>query len=395
MPARTPSPARLGLLWFGIQAVWGGVLAISLQARSSQLGGAHALATYGAIATGGAIVAGMTQLAIGPLADRRRARGSRRTEFYFAGVGVAVVALAAFYTAATFAQLIGAFVLLQFGMNVAIGPYQSVIPDYIAPQRTGTASSWMAALQSLGNAAGAILASSVADLRVVAAGLGAILVATAIGTSAHVRRLPLRTVAAARMKITRTFMDLFLSRALIYVGFYTLLGYLYFYVASLGGIVGDAAAATGPLLVIFLMAGTVGAAFGARPADRFDRRAVVTAAGAGFIAGLCTFVIGHDALALYAAVTIAGAAWGVFLSADWALGCALLPREALATAFGIWNLALIGPQIVAPALTSAVLIAFHALESSGAPRVAFALAAIEVAAGIAWIWRLPATNVRV
>jgi len=74
------------------------------------------------------------------------------------------------------------------------------------------------------------------------------------------------------------------------------------------------------------------------------------------------------------------------------LGCVFLPRNALATAMGIWNLALLIPQIIAPSLATAALVALNALHSPNAPRVAFVLACVEVAAGIAWLRRLPASR---
>ncbi|MBV8372498.1 MAG: hypothetical protein JOY69_04495, partial [Candidatus Eremiobacteraeota bacterium] len=82
MRARTPNPLRLGLFWLGIQAVWGALLGISLQARTIELvGGAGAMLAYGRLATLGAIVAALVQVAVGPVSDARRRRGSRRLEF--------------------------------------------------------------------------------------------------------------------------------------------------------------------------------------------------------------------------------------------------------------------------------------------------------------------------
>lgn len=386
-----PKPSQLGLFWLGIQAVWGALLGISLQARSTQLGGAHALAVYGTIATVGALVAAVVQIVVGPLADRRRTRGSRRIEFYVAGTAIAAAALLWFYLAPSFAQLIGAFMLLQLGMNVATGPYQAVIPDYVAPERAGTASAWMAALQSLGNAVGVLVAALVEDLRVVAAVLGAVLIATCAGSVAHVRTLLLRPVIAQPLRFTRAFADLFVSRALIYVGFYTLLGYLFFYVASTQPAATQAQvrALSGVLFLLFLVAGAIGAVAGARPSNRFDRRAVVTVAAVCFIAGLGVFLLGRGTFELYVAAAVAGGAWGAFLTADWALGCAILPKSALATAMGVWNLALILPQIIAPSLTTALLSLLRVLNAASASHFAFVFAMCEVCAGMLWVWRLP------
>lgn len=388
-----PKPALLGLFWLGIQMVWGALLGVSLQARSSALEPHRALAAYGALAVVGAATAAVTQIVAGVASDRRRTRGSRRVEFYAAGVAIAVCALLWFYLAPSFAQLIAAIVLLQFGMNVAIGPYQAAIPDFIPDAEMGTASSWMAALQSIGNAAGALLAGVVHEARVVAFTLAAALIASAGATAAHVRGSNLLMSSEQRIAITRPFIDLFVSRALVYIGFYTLLGYLYFYVAQT--MRGDVKTMTGIVLLLFTFAGAIGAVAAARPANSRDRRVVASAGGAAFILALFAFLFSHALSAIGASASLAGVAWGVFLTADWALGCHFLPRQALATAMGVWNLALLIPQIVAPLIATAVLALLHALQSSTAPRIAFLLAAAEVLAGIAWIWRLPASSASV
>ncbi|HEV3092852.1 MAG TPA: MFS transporter [Candidatus Cybelea sp.] len=394
MPARTPNPFRLALFWLGVQAVWGALLGISLQARTIELSSGNALIAYGRLATAGALVAAVVQVAIGFWSDARRRRGSRRLEFYAAGALGGAAAIAFFYGAATFGQLVAAYVLLQLALNVAIGPYQAIIPDFVERMRTGVASSWMAALQSAGNAAGALAASFIGSARALAGTLDAMLLGTLVITAAHVARLPLREEPAPEpsTRVTRAFVDLFLSRALIYIGFYTLLGYLLFYVTAVLGpaTLGDARRQTGILIVSFTLVGALGAALAARPSDRLDKRLVATVGAAAFIGALALFILSSAFAGVVAATLLAGIGWGVFLVADWALACRLLPRGAMAAAMGIWNLAIVGPQIIAPALTTFVLAAVHA--SAGGrfgPQVAFTLALGETLLGAAWLWRLP------
>ena len=88
------------------------------------------------------------------------------------------------------------------------------------------------------------------------------------------------------------------------------------------------------------------------------------------------------------ATLIAGLGWGVFLVADWAIACRILPAGAMAAAMGLWNLAIVLPQMVAPGLTTLVLQRIGATAGSAAPRTAFALALGESLVGIAWLWRL-------
>lgn len=391
MHSRIASPLRLAIFWLGIQAVWGALLGISLQSRVLEVDARDSLLAYGALATWGAVAAALTQIGVGPWSDARRRNGSRRVEFYTVGVLVGAAALAWFYGAGTLLALSVAYIAVQVGMNLAIGPYQAVVPDVVERARFGVASSWMAALQSVGNAVGAVVASLLADARAIAGTLDLLLLGSAIATGAHVRALRLQPVSNPEpLRITRSFIDLFISRALVYVGFYTLLGYLLFYVSATLGVAPLAQARrwAGILILTFTVLGALGAWAAARPSDRADKRLVATLGGGIVAIGLALFAAQPSQPVAIAATVLAGFGWGVFLVADWAMACRILPSGALATTMGIWNLAVIAPQIIAPALTTGVLARAGILASPSGPRVAFALAIGEICIGIAWIWRL-------
>jgi hypothetical protein len=59
---------------------------------------------------------------------------------------------------------------------------------------------------------------------------------------------------------------------------------------------------------------------------------------------------------------------------------------------GIWNIAVVGPQMLAPLIATLVLTRLSALATPAGPRIAFALAGLEVLAGGAWIWRLASSR---
>ncbi len=134
--------------------MWGAILGISLQSRSIELAGGNPLIAYGRLATIGAIVAAVVQVLVGIYSDARRREGSRRVEFYAIGAIAGAASLAFFYEANTFIALTAAYVALQASLNLSIGPYQAIIPDFIERVKIGAASSWMAALQGAGNAIG-------------------------------------------------------------------------------------------------------------------------------------------------------------------------------------------------------------------------------------------------
>jgi MFS family permease len=394
MPANTASALRLAFFWFGIQAIWGALLGISLQARCAQIAGSHAIILYGEIATSGAIVAACVQLLVGPWSDRRRAAGSRRLEFYVAGALLGAAALIWFYAADGAASLLCAYAAVQAGLNVAIGPYQAAIPDAVEPSRTGYASGWMAGFQSGGNAAGALLATAVGNPLLLAATLGALLLLGCAVTSTALRGWTLQSVSVVPMRLSRAFAILFASRVALFAGLYTLLGYLFFYV--LDYVARDASKARvvdGIFVLGFTLAGAAGAAIAAKPSDRYDRRNVASVGGAVVVVALALFVAGRTPIVAVPAILLAGLGWGVFLAADWALACRIIPAHAAAGAMAVWNLGVIVPQIIAPLLTTVVLARFDMLGTSG-PAAAFALAGLEMLLGIWLLRRLPAASLR-
>ncbi len=393
-PARTndrASPAQLAFFWFGIQAIWGALLGISLQARSAQIMGPHALVFYGYLATSGALVAAVVQLIVGPFSDRRRRAGSRRIEFYVAGAVLGSAALVWFYRAQSPWSLLCAYAAVQAGLNVAVNPYQAAIPDLVEAKRAGVASGWMAGLQSAGNAAGAALATIVGNGVVLAGLLGALLLTTCAATARAVRVWPARTASPrAAIRFSRAFMLLFLSRASLFAGFYTLLGYVFFYIlAFVTHVQQQARVADGVLILGFTLVGAAGAGLGGRPSDRFDRRNVATVGALCAVVALTIFVIGRSPVAAAVAILIGGLGWGVFLVADWAIACRVIPQASAAGGMAVWNLAVIAPQIVAPLVATALVERLGGGLQTGVT-AAFVLAGLEMLLGIGLLRCLPA-----
>ncbi len=391
--ARAP---QLAAFWFGIQLVWGAVLGISLQARCLQLSGSASLATYGEISTAGALAAAITQLLVGPWSDALRRRGNNRAVFYVAGALGGALAICAFYLAPNTVTLLAAFVALQVAMNCAIGPYQAILPDTVSTGRLGGASAWMAAMQSAGNAAGAILATVLGTRLLLGAVIGFMLLAACAVTVAHLREIPLvQLQQQKKIPITRTLVDLFISRAFVYMGFYTLLGYLFFFMRDTlpAHLRIDATTASGIAILLFTLVGTAGAVLAAKPADRIDERLVVTVGGGIVAVAILTLAATSSFIVIPIAIIAAGIGWGIFLCADWAFACRLLPPNALATTMGVWNLAVVGPQMISPAIATTVLTWSGALATSAGPHVAFTLAGVQMLIGAMWIWRLPGSQV--
>jgi MFS family permease len=179
-----------------------------------------------------------------------------------------------------------------------------------------------------------------------------------------------------------------ISRAAINVGFYTLFGFLFFFVReSLH--VADARTTTGLLFLAFTIAGVAGAALAGPAADRYDKRVVISAAAVAIAFAVGAFAFALNLAVAFAAALASGCAWGAFFTADWAIAYAVLPRGAMASAMGVWNLAAAVPQIIAPALTAPVVGALDAQHPGWGPRAALLLVVFEFVLGAALLWRLP------
>jgi MFS family permease len=248
----------------------------------------------------------------------------------------------------------------------------------------------MGTLQAVGNAGGLLVAGFIANQAIVAGVLALVLAAawfvtaraTSVRRAGRAPREPLR--------FGRDFRTLVASRCAINFGFYTLLGFLFFFVAqSLGTPAAAIRTTTALLFLTFTLANVVGAALAAKPADRYDKRAVVLVANGVVAAGLLLLAAAPNATWAFVAAALAGAAWGAYFIADWSLACVILPRSAMASSMSVWNIAATLPQIAAPALTTPIVERVNAMAPGAGARVAILLAIGEFTLGALWLYRLP------
>jgi len=367
--------------------VWTSVLGVVLQDRVSALA-PHAVNAYAAIAAVGALVACVVQIAAGFASDRHRIRAGNRRLFYGVGIALAIPAIVVLPVVPSLPALWIAVIALQLGMNVAGGPYQGIVGDYVEAERVGRASSWMSVHQFSGSVVGLLL-TTVLHGPLLGIALAACLVAGWAITDRHAASLPPIANVPAPLRVDANMRTVIFSRALIHVGFYTLFGFLFFFVReSLHVGLADARTTTGILFLAFTLAGVFGAVAAGRPADRFDKRVVISVACAAIAVAVGAFAAAPTfSIALVCAIG-SGFAWGAFFTADWAIAYAVFPRAALASAMGLWNLAVAIPQVVAPAITAPLVDRFDAVSAGLGPRVALVCVIVEFALGTAWLWRL-------
>jgi MFS family permease len=273
-----------------------------------------------------------------------------------------------------------AFAALQIGMNVFGGPYQAAVPDHVPSARSGASSAWMSGYQFIGQCIGLAVASFASDL-LAGIAIAFTLAVTFAVTFLHLRRLQTQRVPRVSLHVDADFRTLLASRALINLGFYMFVGFLFFFVREVFG-PSEARQTTGILFLCFTLAGIIGAFAAGRASDHTDKRIVVTVAGAAIAVTLIALALSHSLAMVLISGTLAGIAWGAFFTADWAIAYVVLPADTMATAMGVWNLAAALPQIISPILGAAIVASAGSRAVHVAVMIAFGL-------GTLWLWRLP------
>ena len=165
-------------------------------------------------------------------------------------------------------------------------------------------------------------------------------------TFAHVARLLIHRRRRRCISIGAATIVL-VSRGAINLGFYTLSGFLFFFVHESLRVTGDARTMTGSC-----SSRSRSRASPVRHSPATPRTASTSASSSAsrrWRSRSPSRVRPPTRVAAVAVAAVsAGIAWGGFVTADWAIAYAVLPRTAMAAAMGVWNLTAAIPQVVAP-----------------------------------------------
>lgn len=319
----------------------------------------------------GAFIATGTQVLFGALSDRSRSPFGRRRPFLCIGTLLTTFALFLFPAATTLLTLVGAYIAIQFFLNIANGPYQALLPDKIPFAYQGTASAYMGVASLLGRIGGPVAATillsdknphGLTQLMIVFAVMlnGFMLVNLFLiqeeplahdgpGVSETLRNLfnvPLRPYPSL--------IWLLVSRFGIMMGVYTVTFCLLYYIEDTLGHHADGFEVLRNFMLISTVTGIIGTLPAGKISDKYSKKFVLYISNAvGILAGLA-FMSAHHLTMAYIAVAIFGFGYGAFSAVDWALVCSLLPQDQPAKYMGIWSVSDTLPQIVAPLIAGPI-----------------------------------------
>lgn len=356
----------LSTFWLATNFVLAALLMVVIQSQvRSMVGVKESAHILGIVIGGGAIPAILIPLIIGPLSDRCTSKLGRRRPYILGGTIFYIVGLGAMFAAGAINNpwiYLVAYFILQIGANTAMGAYSGIIPDLVPHNQRGTASGYMAVMSQVGTLAGIIAAAFIPrsnDYFFVYLVLSMMLILGLIVTVAYVRETPLAEkpprlsfIEYAKSlwidpKKYPDFAWVWITRALVMMGFYSVMPFLPYYFADVIRVKDPEKTfswVSGLILIGAMMSGYFGGAL----SDRLGRKKIVYIANA-FMAAMCLMFAAISSLEMVVvAGFLFGIGYGAYISVDWALGTDVLPsQEDAAKDMAVWHVSMTLPQAIA------------------------------------------------
>ena len=400
----------LSCFWLAYNIQWGALNGIVVPSQIAAIAGdQHKEFFNGLIPPVGAALSLVLTPIAGALSDRSRSRFGRRRPYLLAGTAINLAflaVLAGFTTGSSLGGFLVAYLGIQVGANWAGGPYAGLIPDLVPSQQRGSASGWMALMMALGTLVGALSAGQLirgADYRPIYTLISGALLAMLLLTLWRVREPP--AAAPARPFDLGAFLRSFwldparyrdfywvlATRALVTMGIYSVFTFFQYFLKDIVR-VANPEEQSSYLIGIIIAASVPTTLIGGALSDRIGRKPLVYLSGGLMALAAVVFIaVAHfPSLALMDAVGVLfGVGYGAYLAVDWALAVDTLPGgDAHAKDMGIWHVALVLPQVVAPALTGIVLTLSKRASLMTGYTVVFVLTALWFALGTVLVRRI-------
>jgi MFS family permease len=375
--------------WFATNFLWGALLVIMLPGQIRTLAPFDRVAALSILTAIGALVPVIVPLVVGALSDRCASRFGRRRPYIAAGTlanlgGLTLMAAAYMYGEhhkvpavsgalsllgqPTFLLFLVAYMVVQFGNNIATAAYCGIIPDLIPADQRGAAGGYMALMSQVGTLAGAVICGKILTVAwqqytAVGAVLVWVLLITLFGV--HENPLPERppkihwgSYLKSLWIDPRKYPDfawVWITRALVMLGFYSVLPFINYYLIDVVGIAkpeGDAAILTG----VILLASSVTGVIGGYISDRIGRKRVVYVANSMIAVMALAFIFCRSRNEVMLAGVFFGLGFGAYTSVDWALGTDVLPsKKDAGKEMAVWHVAMTLPQTAAAFLAGGLI----------------------------------------
>ncbi|MCH7472041.1 MFS transporter [bacterium] len=398
---------RLSALWFGLQFFWATNQLIVMPGKVREFVPLEQLGMFRTtIDSVGALLVIVTQLTIGYISDHSHSRIGRRKPFILFGILTGLGGIVFFMLAPGYWWLFLAYLTIQFCLNVASVPFQTLLPDLVPEKQHSKAGAIMGmnhvSAQILGLVvyivmlllfAGHIdrgLIVFLLPLYIVVLTLTTAIVVLGVdelGWMQHARRGVEGVIAQLRIlpgTIVRyrqarggllvaavhdymgidlrrqpNFCWLALSRFAIFFAYTTFLDYANYYtIANLDGRAWLMSMGLDPdtfkdavfpaMMIFFLIGALLGNIASAPLAEWQSKKRVI---GGGLVlAGVLVIPLILTSSVWTAVVSgfFLGMGWGAFLAQDWAFAVTLMPKQKAGSFMGMWTITGLVPATLSP-----------------------------------------------
>lgn len=322
----------------------------------------------------GVLAAVITNPIAGALSDRTTSRLGRRRPWFIVGTLLSAVTLALMANTTSFVLLVVWWALFHIAANAVLAGLSAVVPDQVPVRQRATVSAFVSLSLPVGAVIGALLVTRFAKSTQMSYYLfiGLLVVVMALFTLV-LRDKPLPKEAAPRFSLGAFLASFWinplkypdfgwawLTRFLVYLSYFTSLGYLlYFlqeavhYQKAAQGVTTFQVILTGTVLIASVISGIL--------SDRLQRRKVFVT-GASLVIALAFLILAF--FQTWPAVELAGAVLGIgfgaYLGVDIALITQVLPSaNARGKDLGVINIANALPQVIGVTIAAFVVNTFH------------------------------------
>lgn len=318
----------------------------------------------------------------GWLSDALRRRGGSRRAFVAVGLLIDVAALVALAYPGSLIWFASFLILATIGSNLALCAYQALLPESV-PRRDWGAVSGVRGVTTL---AGAVLGFGIAgampdprDTFLAVAAIMALGGLSLLGVGEGVYG----DEEHAHVRDWHDFIVVFVARTLVFFGLIMLQTFVLFFFRDVQN-VGNPSAGTA-LYAFSTIAGAVASSiYLGLLSDRVPRKIITALAGAAMAIATIGFALAPELKWILPFAVLFGIGFGGVISSGWALAMDAIPKlRDVARDLGLWGIATMLPNVVAPLVGGWLIGVFHGTRAGyqavfGLAGFSFALASLTV-----------------
>jgi MFS family permease len=318
----------------------------------------------------------------GWLSDALRRRGGSRRSFVAVGLLVdvgALIALAYPHSLFVFAALL---VVATVGANIALCAYQALLPESVPRRNWGAVSGVRGAMTLAGTVLGFGIAGAMPDPRFTFLAAAAImglggLSLLGIGDGTY------DDEEHAHVRDWHDFFVVFAARTLVFFGLVMLQTFVLFFFRDVQK-VGNPSAGTALYAFATIAGAVVASVYLGLLSDRVSRKIITALAGACMAIATIGFALAPELSWMLPFAVLFGIGFGGVISSGWALAMDAIPQlRDVARDLGLWGIATLLPNVVAPLIGGWLIGLFHGTRAGyqavfGLAGFSFALASLAV-----------------